>query len=592
MAGASNVVFLESAAIYLGAAVVAVPLFKRLKLGSVLGYLAAGVLIGPHALGLISEASSALHVAEFGVVLLLFVIGLELKPDRLWRLRVDIFGLGAAQVVLTGILLGAGVYFGSSLLLEWRLSPNEAVIAGAGLALSSTAFAVQLLREKGDFATPYGERSFAILLFQDLAIVPLIAMVALLSPPTAGEAPDPVWLLLAKALGAVALVIVAGRYALKPLFHELAKARADEVFTAAALLIVVASAVLMDQAGLSMAMGAFLAGVLLAESEFRHQLETDIAPFRGLLMGLFFIAVGMNIDLGLVADQLLPLIACVAFLLIAKALVLYLLSRVAGSPESDAVRIAATLSQGGEFGFVLFSIAMGSGAMGVATGSLLTAAATISMALTPFMTRISDRMAAGAQPAVTDDVDGVEHAPRHPIIIAGFGRVGQVIGRILRLRGYELTLIDSSPERIRIARSFDNDVYFGDATRLDVLAMAGAEEAKAIFLCIDDRDGAKRAVGAIKQRFPNTKLFVSTYDRFTLMQLEEAGADHVERETFESAISMARHGLEALGDNTPIDELIEEFRRRDTRLLRLQGEYGAHEGLKKMREEFSLEKER
>ncbi|MEM6670084.1 MAG: monovalent cation:proton antiporter-2 (CPA2) family protein [Pseudomonadota bacterium] len=591
MASTGDMQFLESAAIYLGAAVVAVPLFKRLQLGSVLGYLAAGVLIGPHALELIPEASTALHVAEFGVVLLLFVIGLELKPDRLWRLRMDIFGLGTAQVVVSALVIGFGLWFASSIAWDWRLTTTEAIIAGAGLALSSTAFAVQLLREKGDFATPYGERSFAVLLFQDLAIVPLIALAALLAPAVPGETAEPLWIAIGKPVVAVVLVYVVGKYGMRPLFRELAKAKADEVFTAAALLVVVASALIMDLAGLSMAMGAFVAGLLLAESEFRHQLETDIEPFRGLLMGLFFIAVGMNIDLRLVVQQLGPLIGVVVFLLAAKVAILYALTRVSGSNQSDALRVAATLSQGGEFGFVLFSVGMANGAMGVATGSLLTAAATLSMALTPLLVHFADRSALPAT-ETGEDVPGVESAPNAPIIIAGFGRVGQVIGRILRLRGYDLTLIDASPERIRLARSFDNDVYFGDATRLDVLANAGAAEAQAIFLCIDDRDGTQRAVSKIKQRFPNVKLIVATYDRFTMMQLDEAGVDHIERETFEAAISMTRRGLEMLGDNESVDDLIEEFRRRDRRLLRLQSEYGAHEGLKKMREEFTLERER
>ena len=591
MASTGDMQFLESAAIYLGAAVVAVPLFKRLQLGSVLGYLAAGVLIGPHALELIPEASTALHVAEFGVVLLLFVIGLELKPDRLWRLRMDIFGLGTAQVVVSALVIGFGLWFASSIAWDWRLTTTEAIIAGAGLALSSTAFAVQLLREKGDFATPYGERSFAVLLFQDLAIVPLIALAALLAPAVPGETAEPLWIAIGKPVVAVVLVYVVGKYGMRPLFRELAKAKADEVFTAAALLVVVASALIMDLAGLSMAMGAFVAGLLLAESEFRHQLETDIEPFRGLLMGLFFIAVGMNIDLRLVVQQLGPLIGVVVFLLAAKVAILYALTRVSGSNQSDALRVAATLSQGGEFGFVLFSVGMANGAMGVATGSLLTAAATLSMALTPLLVHFADRSALPAT-ETGEDVPGVESAPNAPIIIAGFGRVGQVIGRILRLRGYDLTLIDASPERIRLARSFDNDVYFGDATRLDVLANAGAAEAQAIFLCIDDRDGTQRAVSKIKQRFPNVKLIVATYDRFTMMQLDEAGVDHIERETFEAAISMTRRGLEMLGGNESVDDLIEEFRRRDRRLLRLQSEYGAHEGLKKMREEFTLERER
>ncbi|MEL6980305.1 MAG: monovalent cation:proton antiporter-2 (CPA2) family protein [Pseudomonadota bacterium] len=592
MAAGGETEFLNAAAVYLGATVVAVPLFKQLKLGSVIGYLIAGVLIGPHALELISDADAALSVAEFGVVLLLFVIGLELKPATLWRLRYEVFGLGAAQVVFTAVLIGAlasltGLF---GLNLGWR----EALVAGAGLALSSTAFAIQVLREKGDLGTPYGQRSFAVLLFQDLAIVPLIAMVGILAPAEGNG--DPIWFATLKALAAIGAVYFVGRYALKPIFSLIAQAHAEEVFAAAALLVVVAAALAMNAAGLSMALGAFLAGVLLAESEYRHQIETDIEPFRALLMGLFFIAVGMTLDLSVFSEYLGLIMLSVVVLAVVKVGVLYLLALRMGSSSGEALRIAAVLSQGGEFGFVLFAQAADSGLMGPANASILTAVVTISMALTPFLVFGAEWLERRGVPE--DEMEGLrrlEDAPeaerKSPIIVAGFGRTGQVIARILRQRGYELTLIDNNPRRIRFAETFGSIVFFGDARRLDTLATAGGDEARAIFLCIDDRDGARLAVERIRTRFPNMKIFASSYDRFSMLEMETAGAHVIERQCFEGAVSLARKALEEFGDAEIIEDLLEEFRKADEKLLRYQARFGAHEGIKKLREGFSLEKE-
>ena len=593
MAG-GNAELLSAAAVYLGATVVAVPLFKRLKLGSVLGYLTAGVLIGPHALNLISDADSALKVSEFGVVLLLFVIGLELKPSTLIRLRYEVFGLGAAQVICSGLVIGlvAGLTGLFGLGLDWR----SATVVGAGLALSSTAFAVQILREKNDLATPYGQRSFAVLLFQDLAIVPLIAMVGILAPPSPGAEHAPIWYAALQALAAIGAVYFVGRYALKPIFTIIAEAHAEEVFAAAALLVVVASALAVDAAGLSMALGAFLAGVLLAESAYRHQLETDIEPFRALLMGLFFIAVGMTLNLTVFQEYLGLILASVVVLAALKIGVLYALALYMGSSRKDALRIAATLSQGGEFAFVLFGEAMGEGLMSVTNGGLLIAIVTLSMALTPLWVFAAEWMA--AQEKEEDQEGGVtrlEDAPEDersaPIIIAGFGRSGQVVARILRQRGYDLVLIDNNPRRIRMAETFGNQVYFGDARRLDTLATAGADKARAIFLNIDDRDGARLAVERITNRFPNLKIYATTYDRFSQIEMEQAGAHTIERQYFEGAINLARRAMTEFGDGDVVEDLIEEFRRSDDKLLRYQARFGAHEGLKKLREGYSLEKE-
>lgn len=459
--------FLIDAATYLGAAVIAVPLFKRLKLGSVVGYLVAGAVIGPYGAGFIDDAQTVLHFAEFGVVLLLFVIGLELQPARLWRLRTEIFGLGLLQVVITGVVIAALIYG-----MGW-MDTNAAIAVGGALALSSTAFAVQILREKGDLTKPYGDRAFSILLFQDLAIVPLLALVAVLSPWGQAGGGDPLEQGLI-ALGAVCALIVVGHYLLRPLFHILAATKADEIFTAAALLVVIGSAIAMQYAGLSMAMGAFLAGVLLAESEFRHQLETDIEPFRGLFLGLLFIAVGMSVAWPLILDNW-PVVVFGALVLVALKLgIIAVLARIFRSPWTNALKIGAVLGQGGEFGFVLFTVALDVHLLTQKESFLLTAIVTASMALTPLVVAMAERLEARGRP----DMEGIEHvetAEAAPVIVVGFGRFGQIVARVLKLRGYEVILIDSSPERIRLARSFGNQVFFGDVRRGDILRVVGAD---------------------------------------------------------------------------------------------------------------------
>lgn len=569
--------FLTSAAVFLGAAVVAVPLFKRLGLGSVLGYLAAGALIGPFGLGVIRETETVMHTAEFGVVLLLFVIGLELKPARLWRLRSDIFGLGLLQVGLTSLALFAT-------LTAIGIRFDAALIASTALALSSTAFGVQILREKRTLTSGYGDRTFSILLFQDLAVVPLLALAAFLAPATGGE------MSLEDAALALASLVGLGlalRFGLPPAFNLIARTRTSEIFTAAALLVVVGSALLMDLVGLSMAMGAFLAGVLLAESEFRYQLESDIEPFRGLLLGLFFMSFGMTVDWSLVAGWWWVVIGGALGLFALKAALLFGLSRIFGSDNRDAVRIAATIGQGGEFAFVLVAISESSGLMSGELPSLLSAVVTLSMVLTPAAVALSDRWPR----AEDEDTGGMRHAHEAGearVIIAGFGRVGQVIARILSLRGYEITLIDNSPRRIQMARNFGNDVYYGDATRVDVLASAGAGEADIIFLCIDDRDGAREAVARLRERFPDTLIYADTYDRFSELEMWEAGVDLAVRETFESSIALARAALIALGDARAADEVIEEFRRLDS--ARLGQEAAARESsLERMRRHYAVE---
>lgn len=574
--------FLLDAAIYLGAAVVAVPLSKRLGLGSVVGYLVAGAVIGPWGTGLIKDSESVLHFAEFGVVLLLFVIGLELQPTRLWRLRTEIFGLGLLQVVITGVVL--------AFIIGWQgwLPTNSAIVVGGALALSSTAFAVQILRERGDLTKRYGDRAFSILLFQDLAIVPLLALVSLLSPWATATPEDTPLVQAGIALAALAALVVVGHYLLRPLFHAIAASKADEIFTAAALLVVIGAAIAMQMAGLSMALGAFLAGVLLAESEFRHQLETDIEPFRGLLLGLLFIAVGMSVAWPLIAEYWTVVVFGALGMFALKSALIWGLCSAFRSPQPDALRIAAVLGQGGEFGFVLFTVAIGAGILTQRDSYVLTAIVTLSMALTPFAIMLAERVIGRRAAPDMTGVDHVEKAESSSVIIVGFGRFGQIVARVLKLRGYRVTLVDSSAERIRIARTFGDKVFFGDVRRGDILRIAGADQAKAIFLCADDADAVRHAVKALRWRFPHVPIFARATDRVAELELFKAGANFAIRETFESSIAMARQALDQFGDGDAADEIIDEFRRRDAELLRYQSEFGALGGYEKMREQFNL----
>ncbi|MEM7547549.1 MAG: monovalent cation:proton antiporter-2 (CPA2) family protein [Pseudomonadota bacterium] len=569
---------LANAAIYLAATVISVPLFKRLGLGSVLGYVAAGTLVGPFGLGLLSNVEEVRHVSEFGVVLLLFVIGLELRPTRLWRLRAEIFGLGLAQVLLTGAALaGIGVLA--------SLDVSTAIVIGLALALSSTAFGVQLLRDQGAFSTPYGDRAFSILLFQDIAVVPVLALTAVLGGASSGMTMEDAYI----AGGALIGLGLVGHFGLKHVFRLIALVKADEVFTAAALLVVALAALVMQWAGLSMALGAFIAGVLLAETEFRHQLESDIEPFRALFLGLFFVGVGMAVDWTIAANWWWLIVVGAVTLFTVKMAVLYSLTRLFGSNHADALRTAATLGQAGEFGFVVFALAADDRVMSYAQEGILTAMVALSMALTPLALKVVQRWL--ALMAVEDDgadLNGADASTQAKIIVAGFGRTGQVVARMMRMRGYDVTLIDNAPRRIRLARTFGSEVFYGDATKQDVMRAAGAEEAEAIFYCIDDRDGARLAVERMRERFPKAGIFVSAYDRFQELELMSAGATYVKRETLESAIELVAAGLRQLGEEDVVEELVEEFRKRDEELLRLQAEYGMEAGAERMRKKYAV----
>lgn len=563
---APNTLFTETL-LLLGGAVVTAPIFKKLGLGTVLGYLAAGVVIGPilHSIG---DSEAVLAVAELGVVFLLFIIGLELKPSRLWQMRRDIFGLGTAQVVFSGLALMAASYLGG--IAGWKGS----IIIGFGLALSSTAFAMQILEQQGDVNTKYGQRSFSVLLLQDLAIVPLLALITVLdgAKETANPLPS-----LAIAIGAVAAMIIAGRYLLTPLFQVIARTGAREAMIAAALFVVMGSATLMQLAGLSMAMGAFLSGVMLAESSYRHELEADIEPFRGVLLAIFFIAVGLSLKLDVILDNWLMILLAVPVMMVIKAVVIYTLCRVAGSAHNDAIRIAGLLPQGGEFGFVLFSAASASsGLFSANTASMLIAMVTLSMALTPLSSALAKRLVKGdAQEELEEDFEGAGS----DVLMIGFSRFGQIAAQILLASGRDVTVIDFSADRIRQASSFGFRIYFGDGTRKDVLRSAGIDRAKIVVVSTHLRDVTDKIVELVQTDYPHARIFVRSYDRVHSIELRHKGVDYELRETLESGLLFGRRTLEALGvSETEAYEIGEDIRKRDEQRLVLQVSEGLQAG--------------
>jgi glutathione-regulated potassium-efflux system protein KefB len=543
----------------LGAAVVAVPIFRRAGLGSVLGYLAAGLVIGPFGFGLFADSESILHIAELGVVMLLFVIGLEMEPSRLWALRREIFGLGVAQVVVCGALLtGIGIAFG--------LAKPVAFVAGMGFVLTSTAVVLQILDERGETSTPAGQRVVSILLLEDLAIVPLLAVVAVLGA-SGGETLQ--WQPLVLAAGSVAALVAAGYWLLNPLFRLLASVHAREVMTAAALLVVLGAALLMQLGGLSMAMGAFLAGVLLSESSFRHQLETDIEPFRGILLGLFFLGVGMSLDLTLIGHNWLPILALVGAYMTAKAIGIYIVARLFRASHREGISRAAMMAQGGEFAFVLYSAAAGTGILEADTHAVLTAAVILSMALTPILIAMHQRL----MPAAPQSMDGIDAAEglRGTVLIVGFGRVGQVMSQLLLARGVDVSIIDTDVEMIRSAEQFGFKVYFGDGTRLDVLRTSGAAEARAIAVCVGSRAATDRIVEMAKSEFPGASLVVRSFDREHALKLIKDGVDIQVRETFESALVLGALALKELGvPKEEAAEIVADIRRRDAERFQLE----------------------
>jgi glutathione-regulated potassium-efflux system protein KefB len=549
----------------LAAGVVAAPIFLRLGLGSVLGYLAAGLAIGPYGLRVINDPEAILHVAEFGVVMFLFLIGLEMRPAKLWSLRRDIFGLGAVHVLACAALLTTlGILYG----LQWYV----ALIAALGFSLSSTAVIMKMLDDAGESAAPSGQRAVAILLFEDLSIVPLLALVAVLGAlygTGAEESTRPAWLSATLAVAAIGGVFVAGRWALNPLFGLLARAGAREVMTAAALLVVLGAALFMEWGGLSAATGAFLAGVLLSESSFRHQLEADVEPFRGILLGLFFMSVGMSLNIPLVlADWQLIGVGVIAFMLV-QGVGVYVAARIFKADHREALLRAAHFAQGGEFAFVLYAGALAVGLLDMRTASIMSAIVILSMALVPLVVLLMRRFL----PAAEISRDGVEdaHDLEGRVLFIGFGRFAQVVSQALLARGVDISLIETDVEMIQVAGTFGFKVYYGDGTRLDVLRASGAGRAEAILVCVDKPETTDRIVALVKSEFPHAKVFARAFDRGHSMRLVKAGADYQIRELFESSMTFSGAVLRDLGfSDFEIAETLEDVRERDAERFELQ----------------------
>jgi glutathione-regulated potassium-efflux system ancillary protein KefC len=529
--------------VYLAAAVIAVPVAKFLGLGSIIGYLGAGILIGPWGLKLVTNAENMLSFAELGVVLMLFLIGLELEPQRLWSLRKPIFGWGSVQLLGSALLLALGALaFG----VDWRL----AVVAALGLALSSTAIGLGVLAERNLMATTSGESVLSVALLQDIAAIPILAMLPFLAVATGAGDPGGGWLGAAKAAGTIAAVILGGRLLLRPALRWIAGSDTPEIFTAASLLLVVATAALMHAVGLSMALGAFLAGVLLAESEYRRELETDIEPFKGLLLGLFFIAVGMNIDFQVVLDRPLQIAGVVVVFLAVKAAVLWAMGRAMPIPKTERPVFIILLAQGGEFGFVVFQTATQASVISAPVSSFLTAAVTISMLLTPLLLVAADRwwipILAG-QARRGNGVEEIKEAQSGPVIIAGFGRYGQIVGRVLFANGIVPTVLDHDAEAIEALRRFGWRVHYGDATRLDLMRVAGADRARVVVVAIDDIEQSVECARMVRENFPGATVVARARNVQHWYELHELGVTLIERETLDSALMTARSALELLG---------------------------------------------
>lgn len=554
---------LSESAIVLTATVLALPLFKRLGFGTVLGYLAAGLLIGPHVLGLVTDVERLQHISEMGVVFLLFIIGLELQPRRLWALRKPVFGAGGAQIAITTIALAAAAY-------ALGLAPQAAVIAGFGLAMSSTAFAIQTLAEKKQLTTQHGRTAFSILLFQDVAVIPALAVLPLL----AGDSSVSLSMEMARAAGVIIVVVVGGRLVLKPFLRIMARADSPELFTAAALLVVLSTAFFMDMVGLSMTLGSFLAGVLLADSEYRHELEATLDPFKGLLLGLFFIAVGMSVDLQLLIQQPLLVVGLALGLLAVKGAILFALGRLTGLPTIGARHLAVYISQGGEFAFVLYALAGEHHLLDAETRQLLVAVVSVSMALTPLLIKLSEWLCqarAAQQPVENYDTIDEEDSQ---VILARFGRMGQIVARVLRLRKIPFTALDKSFEQVDFVRKFGGKVYFGDASRLDLLRAARAERAKIFVLAIDDVDSSLRTAEMVRRHYPHLKIYARARNRQHVYKLREIGVHVVVREQFYSSLEMSRQLLIEFGA-TPEEArtLMVRFRDHDEQMLARQQQF-------------------
>jgi glutathione-regulated potassium-efflux system protein KefB len=564
MAADATTMNLGHAVALLTASVVAVPLFRKLGLGSVLGYLTAGLVVGPFGFGLFSDPVAILHVAELGVVMFLFIIGLEMRPAKLWALRKDIFGLGLVQVLTCGALLsGVGILAG--------LAVPVAVIGAMGFVLSSTAVIMKMLDERGETATPAGQRAVSILLFEDLSIVPLLALVAVFGALGGSQIGNgqAVWLSVLIGLASLLAVVAAGRWLLNPLFGLVATLGGREIMLAASLMVVLGAALFMQWGGLSQAMGAFLAGVLLSESTFRNQLETDIDPFKGLLLGLFFLSVGMSLDLALVFKEWALILAGVAAFMVTKALGIFLIALLFQANWREALLRATLFAQGGEFAFVLYSAALTVGVFDQRSAAIFSAIVILSMALTPLMLLLFDRYMPKEQPSL----DGIEVANglKNRVLIIGFGRFGQLVSQPLLSRDVDVSLIEIDVDMIRAAGNFGFKVYYGDGTRLDVLRASGAETAEAILVCINSPEATDKIVELVKAEFPVAKLFVRSFDRGHTLRLIEARVDYQLRETFESALAFGKAVLIGLGfDPAVAEDTARDVRKRDEDRLALQ----------------------
>lgn len=552
--------FLPYAVVLLLATVVAVPLAKRWRLGAVLGYLGAGALIGPSGLALVGNTEQISRLSEFGVVLMLFVIGMEVSPQRLWVMRRSVFGAGSLQVVATAALLG-GVAF--ALGLGWK----AALIVGLGLSLSSTAIDLQLLAERKELTSAHGRLGFAILLFQDVAAIPILALIPILGGGADTHA-DAGALAALRVILTIAAVVVVGRYLLRPMFRAAAQVGTPEVFTATALLVVIGTAWLMELAGISMSLGAFLAGVLLADSEYRHEIEAQIEPFRGLLLGLFFIGVGMSLDvrMALAQPQLVGML--LLGLIALKALVLYAVSRgAAGEDRQQSIALAALLAQGGEFAFVVFGLAAANALISTAHRDLAILVITLSMAATPLLVRLRAELAPAGKAKPAREFDALDAAtPR--VIVAGMGRVGQIVARMLNANRIPFTALESDPEQVDFMRHFGNTVFYGDASRLDLLRAAQADKAEIFVIATEDPDSNLRTARLLKRHFPHLKVFARARNRQHVFRLMDLNVDSIVRDTFFSSLEIARGVFEALGyDKATAADYVERFRRHDERVL-------------------------
>ena len=556
MSSEAHSISLIAPVVLLAAAVIAVPIFKRIGLGSVLGYLIAGLIIGPFGFAFFHDSTSILHIAELGIVMYLFVIGLEMQPSHLWGLRREIFGLGTLQIVACATALtGVGLLFG----FTWQV----AFIGAAGFVLTSTAIVMQSLGDRGDIAQPQGQKIVAILLFEDLLIVPLLAIVAFMAPNHVVESTSARLENIGIGLIAIAGLIAAGYWLLNPLFRFLAAAKAREVMTAAALLVVLGAALLMQVSGLSMAMGAFLAGVLLSESTFRHQIEADIEPFRGLLLGLFFLGVGMSLDLSVVAQNWQLILSGVLAMMFAKALMIYIVARITKSSHTEALDRALLMAQGGEFAFVLFSTAVSAQVIDNTVKSNLTAIIVLSMVLTPILGIVFKRFTETKDQINLDNVN-IAEGLSGSILMIGFGRFGQVTSQLLLARGVDVTIIDNDIDMIQNAEKFGFKIYYGDGCRLYILHASGAATAQAIVVCVDSKETTNRIVELVTHEFPLAKLLVRSYDREHSLYLVKQKVDYMIRETFESAIKFGGVILQELGvDEDEVQRIADEIRERD-----------------------------